>query len=949
MANHDGDGLVVIVLEKEMKNENGFYTLLPILILLSLLLTVPAFGEVSAPDSDALPRLVLGWNGLPSRDSVASLTGSTLDLYAVSSDDETVEVTVELIVDAGGSHRAYRELPALEIVPGTTASWTVDLTTFGLENTIMDFSGQVRAVARVRQLDEAGSWQKGATLMPVMPIYYHRESTGLFLAYGETVLTDTFAGGDLYGTVSVPRGITPTRVTRDDGGRDEVPFFAEADGTPGATGGGPMPADLPITSGESRFCIKWDITVVDKGFILDDQNGNPFTEDYWHGLTQGDIEGIEDDTPDSFMRVTARGVKVAVVQGDWFGEYWAHPATGCFNFQPPDSSQPVTVIVVTRSKDKDDNITALLGAGIFPFGFVRTNVSLPPLGQSENLNFGNNTPRATVAAVAAFAAYRENYQLSNKQILFRETANCTVPGGNTSSAHFNVPIEFSTGVATLNIHVPGGTTPAGQGCDITDHREHKFIITHELGHAWLLLAWGVDETEPNVATSLNDPDENICLTPFAYSLGSLEFEAVGGREGIAHFYAAKIWNNTAQREAMFSLFAVPNSFEPSEEPGGRLVNICTAIKKCGRGTNYDWGRFWWDWHTPYSPGNTPETVDLRNVYVQALVNGGLTAENYYKKFKEALDDVGLSATLKANFAAAGAQNGAGDIPNCFVYNYPNCDCWWDRNNPIPESCLGEVGCPCTDVWPLPDATDLYKPQYIPDGAGSYLTNGINGPGQWCPDLEGETVCGALNLNGAEYPICQLCDEETNFGCSCENDTDCGGVLGDVQLRCHGATSDGWKGSQPGTCLPDEGAADGKGRDRLLDVPWFCLDNCGSKGNGFYCLYDQLRNAAPSIDLPHAQCVDVFNDAPAGYCEALPGGAFAPPSASCGPNNPGACCQDECDPQDPQMPTCQDWGYPDAWVCDKYSDIGVQYGHCVPPGCGVFDTYNEHPFFCEMFW
>ena len=174
------------------------------------------------------------------------------------------------------------------------------------------------------------------------------------------------------------------------------------------------------------------------------------------------------------------------------------------------------------------------------------------------------------------------------------------------------------------------------------------------------------------------------------------------------------------------------------------------------------------------------------------------------------------------------------------------------------------------------------------------------------------------------------------------DTDCEGIPGDGALACHGAPENGWAGSSPGVCLP--AANDAVGREKLEEVPWFCLDNCGSKGSGFACLYDQLKNKPGEIDLEHAQCVDVFGDAPAGFCEFQPGGYVALPDAECTSDDYMECCQAECGPGPGE--SCQDWGYPESYVCDAEN---VQPGNCVPEDCANPKNFPAMLSYCKMFW
>lgn len=149
-----------------------------------------------------------------------------------------------------------------------------------------------------------------------------------------------------------------------------------------------------------------------------------------------------------------------------------------------------------------------------------------------------------------------------------------------------------------------------------------------------------------------------------------------------------------------------------------------------------------------------------------------------------------------------------------------------------------------------------------------------------------------------------------------------GGLDPELLGCFGAPANGWAGSDPDVCLPSASSA--AGRERLTDMPWFCLDNCGSKGSNYTCLYDQLE---PWIDNDHAHCVEaVACDTPAGYCEE--GGAMCSVEASCALDW-DQCCVAECASDN----DCDALGFPGSYSCSA--------GACVPTEChGSFSEYGS---------
>lgn len=923
---------------------SAFLPLAAALGMVSLFLTQAVILAAQGGDQDVFdppPLLHLEWSGLVDDGSVLPLEDSTLELMATHHGKVPVTAVVAFDLDDGASMRIHHPEQPFELKPDETRRIAVDLQAFGLETTDMAFAGQVLASVRI---EEDSTSLESMKAIPAMapPLYFHRDAAGVLQSYGETALVETFRGGDLHGAVKAPENTVLRRVRRAEREKGHPAPWTE--GSPVLRNpAGPGESSGDPSSTDRRLCIQWKIRTTDHGRILLDQDGVAFSEDYWSGLPEPISAG---DKPTKKMRVKARGVWILVNQGDWAEALHTDPTTGCVNIEPP-RDVPMDVHVMTVHSDKDDNYLKVVSGDLgFPYAFVEVGVAIPAPGETITVAVGDYSPTATLAAVSGFAAYREHFGLSDKEIRIEE-ATCGKGGkGNRSSAHYQAKadLEFSKGRARIRIH-KGGDSP----CSASDHRRQKFVITHEIGHAWLLLARGVDDYEQNVSRKLEDATEKVC-TPVddRYTVTSLEWDSLGGREGIAHYYAARVFNDEKEKEAMFSFFGTPRSLEPPLEQGGRLWKSCSAAAKCFKGTNIDWARFWWNWHTPYQSGLTPKASDLRKVYVRAQDNGGLVKNNYYRRYKTAMTQVVDNLDWRDTWVEDAVANGIGE--GCSTFDYPDCTCWGDRDKPFPEICQGAIGCPCVDVSPVSSSEDLLtQTSAIPDGAGSYLSNGLEGAGQHCYDNRGKVVCGAIERLGTSYPVCQVCGIDTHFGCECQGDEDCQGFLEDGALSCHGGPENGWKGGSPGTCLPSAGEE--KGRERLEELPWFCLDNCGSKGSGFACLFDQLKNHPGNVSLPHAQCVDVLGDGPAGFCESQPGGFFAPPGAKC----PGKfkedwmkCCHSECGPGEDW--SCSDWGFPvpGAYACD-YGAKKTTPAHCVPVACAGEKISQNLENFCPMYW
>ena len=242
------------------------------------------------------------------------------------------------------------------------------------------------------------------------------------------------------------------------------------------------------------------------------------------------------------------------------------------------------------------------------------------------------------------------------------------------------------------------------------------------------------------------------------------------------------------------------------------------------------------------------------------------------------------------------------------YEYPRCS-----GQP------GDLGCECKDI-DIFKAEDVLADLGFADGAGSHLAHGVNGTGQACDDStsssDAPVVCGSLESGGHPWPVCMECGVDTNIGCPCEVDADCGGVEAD--LSCSGSEDKGWGRSGGGTCLPDPDVGDNK--ERLTEMPWFCMDNCDSidsSDDGMTaCVYNQLAG----FDFAHGTCVDFL-----GSCEVEDIGSL-----------PGQCEEqgmhcfvedDQCRPECEKSEDCGALGFPDWFACDM---DGV--AKCVPSFC-----------------
>jgi hypothetical protein len=972
-----------------------------LMIVALLLFATPLAAQVGLPPASNCGTgpaeahlLDLTWAELPTSSMLATLPGSTVTLLLRSRASGPLDVRVELVSDAGGADKTTRRERPLVLAAGAAVPVTVDLAALRLPSGPMRFSGLVVAAARATPEDRGGRRANavadgGAPRPPPEPtpdapagpggggradvdevvyapaLYFHRDAGGTWLAYGEQVLREQFRAGDLAGTAS---GHAPsaTRLRVVAGGpgerggipRDElrVPTVDQEHGDAPASGPGGSPAagDLPLASNARRVCIRWEIGLTDKGKKLQTGGGTWITEDWWSGYSTGGTGSVA-ALPSPNLTVVARGVRVRLVQAGFDETFDASPSTGCFTFTGSPGGD-MTMTVYAYSTDADGNVVRIVDADEDTYSFVEA-IEAPPLGMQRTWTVGDYSARATMAAVAAFATYRFHYALAGKEMRIRESATCGTAGANNSSAHFDAS-GLDDGIARVRIHDGSGTASDGSGaCDASDHRRWKFLIGHEMGHAWLLLAIGRTTFEPNAVTTLQEPC-STCSSGSGYSIDSIEWNALSAREGAAHFYATEVWNSHDVGTAVFTWFGSPFDVEYNDPhaAGGRVGNTCDPPQPCGKATNLDWLRFWWDWHTPFVAGSKPNGARIRDVYVRAVndhfdADLALTRENYDFRLRAAMEAVGTPAAQRADWDSFAAWNGVasnddGQCPN--PYPYPDCDCWSDRCAPIPAACRGAPDCPCRDVDL--DTCPLSNPAAegcAVDGPGSYPGNPSfpsdgGGLGQFCADNFSDegAVCSLALHAGDGVPVCRTCPGA--HGCPCFADTDCDptGVTlagNTVPLACWGSSDAGWMAG-PGRCLPRITADDGQLQSPALQqerveferTAWLCKASCGAFEEAtnfdYACWYNQFAERA----FDYAACVDVFGCEDADTGQSLLPGICELGGRRCHPDSD--ICVAECDPlangPDGDNPGCAFWGYPATYGCTTWTDPP----RCVPAPC-----------------
>ncbi|MET0287844.1 MAG: hypothetical protein ABW352_25370 [Polyangiales bacterium] len=209
--------------------------------------------------------------------------------------------------------------------------------------------------------------------------------------------------------------------------------------------------------------------------------------------------------------------------------------------------------------------------------------------------------------------------------------------------------------------------------------QFKYIIGHELGHAWHFTNAGyvgncslpaqdyTDRGNGNVPGSVTSND---CNSPppsgasDSHGLFSREWSSAAVVEGFANFYSAAVWNDATQRDCEWSQLAdtVRDCEGDTSLPDRLMLTQCeqpSAGWARDRGNEWDWLKVLWDVHTDMAPRPTMNEI-LRWIRTAGEQGVRYTRSNYYLL----LDDRALriGGSLWRNWEAARFRNGVNGAP-----------------------------------------------------------------------------------------------------------------------------------------------------------------------------------------------------------------------------------------------------------------------------------------------
>lgn len=251
--------------------------------------------------------------------------------------------------------------------------------------------------------------------------------------------------------------------------------------------------------------------------------------------------------------------------------------------------------VLSQSRPYNNNTLSVHNAGQNtsgpwigdPYSRSWTNVFMNSAGTSEVVISASTIWSSFVTA--SWVLYSVNQSVSGKVI--------NMGYGGYSSAHY--PSSVGSGDSADFITADHAFIMINGSSDV----RRKFFIAHEIGHALALLFIDDNKFENFGSMDVNfndDPYTGLCDAPFnSYFPQSVEYDAISWREGFAHFYASRVFNNRGESDVAFTWGTNTASAEYYDGPstdneGGYVKNVCDSTPVHGTSTNNDWMRFYWD-------------------------------------------------------------------------------------------------------------------------------------------------------------------------------------------------------------------------------------------------------------------------------------------------------------------------------------------------------------------
>ncbi len=315
--------------------------------------------------------------------------------------------------------------------------------------------------------------------------------------------------------------------------------------------------------------------------------------------------GIGEDYYTSTPWWRARGAKVEIyrVTPTWpYPKVWPPPGQdpyigkydGCVTFDVPGVDQAQFVVRLyteTRLGENDNLVIRAWSPGATQTGYFSIVTSTLSSGETRWI-YGPASTLSNLVAIASFAYYwwwihdTAGQGIEDSQTVTLYDRECSLYPGNSCSGGTSVSIA-------------------------PDHVNRKFAIAHEMGHSVYMLyraEQGSDMGYPfDCSRNVGGPACEYTNGPpdLAHALQSMEWSSCAMSEGFAHFFATDAFNSHGQYGARFGYYKYLDLSDPyvvdvENGPlggGTAFMEAACVPPYGGHGTELDWLRTFWDYHT----------------------------------------------------------------------------------------------------------------------------------------------------------------------------------------------------------------------------------------------------------------------------------------------------------------------------------------------------------------
>lgn len=406
------------------------------------------------------------------------------------------------------------------------------------------------------------------------------------------------------------------------------------------------PAAFLLALGTSSVALAADYELCVRAQVqnTDSQQVSPtgLTEDYYLTLNQ--------------QVFPARGVFVRIRTGNsTLASGYTNSNTGCLEFEASTANYITNIDVYSiarhgntyiRAHDAGSNSSSSSPGNLFVTSFA--NVLMAP-----------GTRTVTIASSQTWNAF-----MTGSYALWRVRTGIS-----------NTLISMGFGSSASSSLIGNSENYVDEGRHLVhinnNHRRRKFLVAHELGHAVARLNYGENGTQDAFSGTHNygGPSTNGCRNNGGYSISSVEWDSMGFKEGYAHLYAARVFNDRAS-DGTFAWFGKTISLERFQSAaagnpmGGHLRNLCDSTPDHGVATIEDWTRFLWDLYTIPTSNCGPQLGldDMYDIYNETRSAEPTGVSQYHTEVMNAIEGLGsLSSCEKdaagdyANWNAIGGQ------------------------------------------------------------------------------------------------------------------------------------------------------------------------------------------------------------------------------------------------------------------------------------------------------